>query len=195
MPSPAPAPIHHRAAENLAFIRSTLERSGRFTAVPGRGGVIMGVVAIAGAWLAHQQSEPARWLMVWIGTACVGFIVAFGSIALKARAARVPLLAGSGRKFAFALAPSLVVAVLLTISLAGSGQFMLLPALWLLLYGTAVTASGAFSIPAVGVMGIAYLALGAAALFMPDWGDFYLAAGFGGLDIGFGIWIWRRHGG
>jgi len=195
MPARAPAPLHHRAAENLAFIRSTLERSGQFTAVPGRGGVIMGLVALAGAWLAHRQSDTASWLMVWIATACIGFSVALVSIVWKARAARVPLLAGPGRKFAFALAPSLVVAVLLTLPLAASGQSELLPALWLLLYGTAVTASGAFSIPAVGVMGIAYLALGAAALSTPHWGDFYLAAGFGGLDIGFGIWIWRRHGG
>jgi hypothetical protein len=155
----------------------------------------MGLVACAGAWLAHRQNDAATWLTIWIATACIGFMVAVVSIVLKARRARVPLLAGPGRKFAFALAPSLVAAVLLTVALAASGQSELLPALWLLLYGTAVTASGAFSIPAVGVMGILYVTLGAAALFTPQWGDFYLAAGFGGLHIGFGIWIWRRHGG
>jgi hypothetical protein len=40
------------------------------------------------------------------------------------------------------------------------------------------------------------MALGAAALASPAaWGHFYLAAGFGVLQIGFGIVIARRYGG
>jgi hypothetical protein len=40
------------------------------------------------------------------------------------------------------------------------------------------------------------MALGAAALAAPaGWGDAFLAAGFGGLQIGFGVYIARRHGG
>jgi hypothetical protein len=86
------------------------------------------------------------------------------------------------------------VAVLLTIPLASNGQMELLPPLWLLLYGTAVTASGTFTIPEVGLYGVAYLFLGTAALFVPGYGDFFMAAGFGGLQAGFGLWIWRRYG-
>jgi hypothetical protein len=189
------SPIHQRAAENIAFIRDTLERSGTFTAVPGRGGVVMGLIGFAGAWLAARQPGPAEWLTVWVMTGAAGFAVAAASIARKARAARVPLLAGPGRKFAFALAPSLGAAALLSVALARAGQHDLLPGLWLLLYGTAVTASGAFSIRALAVMGEIYLGLGTAALVAPAWGDLFLALGFGALNVGFGIWIWRRHGG
>lgn len=188
-------PIHRRAEENLAFIRDTLERSATFTAVPGRGGVIMGIIGFGGAWLAGQQPGPAQWLWVWVATAVAGFVVAAASIVVKARTARVPLLAGPGRKFAFALAPSLGAAVLLTVALAAAGQHALLPGLWLLLYGTAVTASGAFSIRALAPMGAAYLVLGALALAAPAYGDLCLAVGFGALNVGVGTWIWRRHGG
>jgi hypothetical protein len=40
------------------------------------------------------------------------------------------------------------------------------------------------------------MALGAVALFAPaGWGDGLMALGFGGLHIGFGLVIARRHGG
>ena len=29
----------------------------------------------------------------------------------------------------------------------------------------------------------------------PEWGNFWLALGFGGLQIGFGVYIARNHGG
>jgi hypothetical protein len=45
-------------------------------------------------------------------------------------------------------------------------------------------------------MGVCFLMLGTVALFGPAaWGDLLLAAGFGGVHIGFGVWIARRHGG
>jgi hypothetical protein len=40
------------------------------------------------------------------------------------------------------------------------------------------------------------MAVGIAAIFTPhDWGNMWLAVGFGGLQIGFGIYITRYHGG
>jgi hypothetical protein len=45
-------------------------------------------------------------------------------------------------------------------------------------------------------MGFCLMSLGTAALFAPAaWGDAFMAAGFGVLQIGFGIWIARHYGG
>jgi hypothetical protein len=48
----------------------------------------------------------------------------------------------------------------------------------------------------IPVMGICFMVAGAGALFSPAaWGNVFLAAGFGGIHILFGILIARRHGG
>ena len=38
--------INERAIEHLKYIRDTMERAGSFTAVPGWGGILMGVSAL-----------------------------------------------------------------------------------------------------------------------------------------------------
>jgi hypothetical protein len=71
-----------------------------------------------------------------------------------------------------------------------------LPGCWLLLYGAAVASGGALSVRIVPLMGVCLMLLGAMALVAPgSWGDGFMAAGFGGLHVVFGIVIGRRHGG
>lgn len=195
-PSPEPTSLHARAMDNLRFIRDTMERAASFTAVSGWGQIAVGITALAAAWIASRQATAEGWLVTWMGEALLSLGVGGGAVALKARAARVPLLSGPARKFALALAPPLVAGLILTAVLYRAGLISLLPGVWLLLFGTGVVTAGAFSVRIVPVMGICFMLLGTFALFAPPaWGNLLMAGGFGGMHIGFGTLIARRYGG
>jgi predicted phage tail protein len=85
---------------------------------------------------------------------------------------------------------------ILTAVLYRDGLAALLPGIWLLLYGAGVVSAGTFSVRIVPVMGLSFLLAGAAALLAPPaLGNVFMAAGFGGLHVIFGLLIARRHGG
>jgi hypothetical protein len=195
-PKREPIPIDARAADHLRYIRETMERAAEFTAVPGWGGVAMGITALAAAFVAARQASPRAWLAVWLIEAFVAITIAAATAATKAHRANSRLFSGPGRKFLLSFAPPIVVGGLLTFAVVHAGVFTALPGVWLLLYGTAIVTGGAFSVRVVPVMGLCLMALGATALFAPAaWGDALMAAGFGVVQIGFGIWIARHHGG
>lgn len=195
-PQAEETPLEDRARENLAFIRDTMERAGAFTGVPGWGGVGMGLSALVAAWFAARQPSVDRWLLVWIGEGWLAFAIGVIAMVRKASAGDSPLTSRPGRRFVLAYTPPMLVGAMLTLALYRAGSTALLPATWLLCYGAAVMTGGALSVRVVPVMGGCFLALGGAALLLPaSAGNALLAAGFGGLHIGFGLWIARRHGG
>ena len=182
--------------DNLRFIRETMEGAARFTDVSGTGAVAAGVSALAAAWIASRQPGLQRWLAVWLADAIVAILVLAGASIWKARRTQADLFTGPFRRFVLALFPPLLAGGLLSVVLIAMGVTGVLPGLWLLLYGTGVVTGGAFSVRIVPVMGSAFMMLGAVALVSPaGWGDAFMAAGFGGLHILFGVLIARRHGG
>lgn len=191
-----PAALHDRAMDNLSYIRSAMERAGTFTAVPGWGGVAMGISALLASAVAASRGMPHQWLMVWLAEAVIGTVIGVIAMSRKARRIGAPMLGHQGRRFFLSYAPPILVGAVLTVVLYRGGLGAQLPGMWMLCYGTGVVTGGAFSVRVVPVMGLCFMALGAATLALPaSWGNWMLAAGFGGLHILFGLVIARRHGG
>jgi len=182
--------------DNLRYIRETMERAGSFTAVPGWGGVAMGLTALAASGLAARQTSSSAWLATWLIEGALAIGIGILAMQRKARAAGLPVWSAPARKFVFSFFPPLVVGAVLTLVLWRAGLIGAIPGMWLMLYGTGVITGAAFSAPIIPVMGVCFLAGGALASFTPvAWNDAWLGLGFGGLHIVFGVIIARRYGG
>jgi hypothetical protein len=207
-PPADPPALHDRAIQDLSFIRRTMEGAASFTDVPGWGLVVIGLSAIAAAALAAAQSSAGRWLSVWLVEACVGAglggLATWRKMRRRPRPTGAPVFSAPARKFLFGFWPAMLAGAVLTFAVIdlravwqpASTVPHVLPGLWLVLYGVAITTAGAFSVRAVPLMGLGLMTFGIVALLVPGVsGDLLLACGFGLWQIAFGAWIARRHGG
>ena len=190
------AALNERAIESLEFIRTTMARSAPFTAVSGAGGMAMGVLALVAAAIARSSSSNEQWLTVWVLSAAVAVPVGFVLMRAKARRHDLTLWSAAGRRFAQGFVPAIAAGAVLTFGLVRADAVDLVPAVWLLLYGAGVLAGSSSSVPVLAWLGALFMVLGVVSLFTPPaLRDLWLAAGFGALQIGFGAYIARNHGG
>jgi hypothetical protein len=188
--------LNERAIESLEFIRTTMARSAPFTAVSGAGGMAMGVLALVAAALARSSSSNEQWLTVWVLSAAVAVPVGFVLMRAKARRHDLALWSAAGRRFAQGFVPAIAAGAVLTFGLVRADAVDLVPAVWLLLYGAGVLAGSSSSVPVLAWLGALFMVLGVVSIFTPPaLRDLWLAAGFGALQIGFGAYIARNHGG
>jgi hypothetical protein len=188
--------MHAHAIDNLRYIRQTMERAGSFTAVPGTGGILMGVIALVASMLAGRTADVSSWLGIWVAAALAALATGVVFAARKAHAVKMPLLSGPGRKFLIGLVPPMVGGAIITAALYRAGIPAPIPGAWMLFYGTGVLTGGGASVRVVPVMGAAFMLMGTVALFSPPaWGNGLMAAGFGGLHILFGTIITVKYGG
>ncbi len=188
--------LQGRAMDNLEFIRDAMQRSTEFTAVPGYGGVLIGITAIGAGIIAFGQTANRTWLLIWLIEAVLAFSIGLLTMWQKSKMVETPLSSPPARKFALGFAPPIIAGVILTGLFFFNNLIGYLPTVWLTLYGTAVVSGGAYSVRAVPVLGWLFIALGAASVFLPAmYGNLLMATGFGGLHIIFGFLIARKYGG
>jgi len=187
--------LGERAADDLAFIRDAMARTATFTAVPGAGGALMGVVGLIAAVVAFRQPTADRWLAVWLVAAGLAAAIGVTAIVRKARRAGLALDGRTARNFTLALVAPLAAGAAITYALWSAGLYSAMPGVWLLLYGTGVLIGGVFAVRVVRVTGLLFMIFGFAAVVLPQYGNVFLGAGFGALQAIGGIFIARRHGG
>jgi MFS family permease len=190
-----PAALELYAADNLRFIRETMERASAFTAVPGWGGTVIGITALCAGFLAGRYPVAVQF-WIWVYEAFIA--IALGSIALYRKSKRIsfPLTSRIAKRALLSFIVPLGAGAMLSLALYRFGAISMFAGVWLLLYGVAVVTAGAFSVRIVPVMGLCFLVLGSLALVTPTaWGNWWMIAGFGALHIIFGFIIARKYGG
>jgi hypothetical protein len=191
-----PVNIGERAIDNLKFIRETMERSTVFTSVPGYGGILMGATAVVAAYIANSQSHIRDWLLVWLTEAILAFFIGLLAMWQKTKISNTSIFSTPARKLVLNSLPPMLCGVFITLGLWRFGHFEAMIPVWILCYGAAVVCGGAFSVKTVPLMGWCFIALGAAAFFLPaGWGNTMMGLSFGVLHIVFGAIIGRRFGG
>lgn len=191
-----PVNISDRAIDNLQFIRETMERSTHFTAVPGYGGMLMGVTAVAAAFIANSQISLRDSLLVWLIEAALAFAIGLLAMWQKSKIGGQSLLSVPAKKFASGFAPPLIAGIATVLGVWRYEAYYAMPAICMVSYGAAVVCGGAFSVRVVPIMGWCFMVLGAAAFLIPsNYGNLMMGLSFGALHIIFGAIIARRYGG
>ena len=191
-----PVNLSDRAEDNLQFIRETMERSTSFTAVPGYGGILMGVTAIAAAVVANMQVYLANALAIWLGEAALAFAIGLLAMWQKSKIAGQSLVSAPARKFALSFAPPLIAGTVIVLGLARYEYFYVMAPVCMVCYGAAIVCGGAFSVRVIPIMGWCFIALGAVAFIVPtQYSNLMMGVSFGALHVIFGAIIARRYGG
>jgi hypothetical protein len=191
-----PVNLSDRAADNLRFIRETMEGSSRFTAVPGYGGILMGATAIGAAYIANSQVYFVDALWTWLIEAFLAFAIGLLAMWQKSKIAGQSLISIPAKKFAMSFVPPLFAGIVTVLGLWRSGHYYDMAPVCMLSYGAAVACGGAFSVRVVPVMGMFFMAFGAIAFVLPaNYANLLMAASFGVLHMVFGAVIARRYGG
>ena len=194
------------AADNLQVIRTLMERSALYRRALAPIMIFNGVIGLAGgaAGWALDLSSTRAFLGLWTAVALLALGGSFLLVRRQAMRDAEPFWSPPTRRVAQALAPPLFVgSISIVLALACPGWDFLptwaLPALWILLYGCALTAAGFFMQRGIKLLGWLFILCGCAlmATRCPAGSPLSLGAGhqvmgvvFGGLHLAYGIYLY-----
>ncbi len=195
--------------DTLKDIRNMMERSSRFISLSGWSGVSAGICALIGAFLAHKQfaflKEGTIDLRLGLGELktrlvllafCV-FVAALVSATfftwLRSRRERVSMWGAATKRLFWSITVPMLAGGVLAARLIYLDTVGLLAPVCLLFYGLALVNGSKYTLGEIRYLGYALIILGAINCWMPGYGLYFWALGFGVLHIVYGIWMWRKY--
>lgn len=197
---------------DIAEIRSMMERSSKFLSLSGWAGVMAGIYALSGAFVADRffhfnpaetayssggAGELSPALLKLIFLAMLILILAVGTAILlsykKAAKRGEKLWNATARRLLTDMAVPLVIGGLLVLILIAKGLIGLLAPCTLIFYGLALFNASRFSYHELKFLGLIQIGLGLLGACLPGCGLVFWAAGFGLLHIIYGMYIHYRY--
>lgn len=197
---------------DIADIRSMMERSSKFLSLSGWAGIMAGIYALAGTYIAYrffgfnpseiiistnQTNSLSPGLLPIVITALIVFLLAAGtSVYLtckKADKKGEKLWNPTSRRLLINMSVPLIAGGLLILILLAKGLIGLLAPFTLLFYGLALYNAGKFTYKEVKILGLVQISLGLAGSWFVEYGLAFWALGFGIVHIIYGIYIYYRY--
>jgi hypothetical protein len=197
--------------EELAEIKSMMERSTRFLSLSGLSGILAGGYALAAAgiawfWIYFPSSSWSdgteslsfhdllnRMLMLALGTLIAAVSTAYFLSKKKGTAATQPFWSPASKRFLQSLFLPVALGGFFCFSLLHESAFELVPAAMLLFYGIGLVQSAQFTLGEIKNLGFTQIILGLIAAFFPDFGLLCWAMGFGIFHLIYGTLMYFRH--
>lgn len=197
--------------EELAEIKSMMERSTRFLSLSGLSGILAGVYALAAAgiawyWIYFPSSSWSdgteslsfrdllnRMLMLGLGTLIAAVSTAYFLSKKKGTAATQPFWSPASKRFLQSLFLPVTLGGFFCFSLLHESAFELIPAAMLLFYGIGLVQSAQFTLGEIRNLGFSVVTLGLIASFHPEVGLLCWALGFGVFHLIYGSMMYYRH--
>lgn len=200
--------------DELASIRSLMERSSKFISLSGLSGVLAGVYALIGAGVAFYFIYNARafgngnntvslldynWQLVYelfaVAMAVLVASLATGLILAqrKAKHKGQPIWGAASKQLLFNMAVPLVSGGLLGMVMLLKGHIGFISSITLIFYGVALVSASNFTYRDVRYLGLLEILLGLMAAYVPGFGLYFWALGFGVLHIIYGSVVYFKY--
>lgn len=199
-------------SRDLAEIRSMMERSTKFMSLSGLAGIMAGIYALAGAWIAWRHLgftpggivyrpaasdslESSLPQVVLLGLLVLILAVGTAIFLSSRKAGRRGEKAwnATSRRLIANMAVPLAAGGILILIFLSKGLIGLMPPATLLFYGLALYNASKFTFDDVKFLGLIQMALGLASFYFVAWGLLFWAVGFGAVHIIYGIYMHLRY--
>lgn len=195
---------------DIAAIRSMMERSSKFLSLSGWAGIMAGIYALVGAYIAYAyfRFNPTEMVShspeaifpemanVLILAAIVLLLSVGTAIFLSYKRAvkrNEPVRNATSRRLMTNMALPLLSGGIFILILMAKGIIGLLAPMTLLFYGLALFGAGNYTYREVRFLGSILVVLGLAGAYLVEYGVLLWALGFGVMHIVYGLYIHIKH--
>lgn len=197
---------------DIAEIRNMMERSSKFLSLSGWAGIMAGIYALAGAYIAYSvfdfNPDTIAYHSISAGSSFTGLlniivltliilILALGTAIFlsykKAIKKGEKAWNPTARRLLIHMAVPLVAGGLLILILISKGLIGFLAPFTLIFYGLALYNASKFTYEEVKILGFIEIALGLISSYLVDYGLVIWALGFGVVHIIYGIYMHYRY--
>ncbi len=197
--------------QELADIKSMMERSTRFLSLSGLAGVLAGIYSFVGAgiayyWIYFPETDYGQGTPMMTGhelmnklliISLVVLLLAIGSAYLlsqqKSQRKSQQFWSPASKRFLLALFIPVVTGGLFSFALIHQSAFQMIASTTLIFYGLGLINASHFTLGEIKNLGIGQLLLGIAAAFFPDFGLICWALGFGVLHVIYGSMMYFKY--